>query len=115
VFQRVFKAMHYFYISDILLHKYDESSGEEYYSFISLWKYCEENNLLNKIFLTSWNKFITLYISLNKNHYNDRRLRESYERYEQLLQRNIEEGLFNPPESYEELLRYLLFLINMCF
>ena len=115
IFRQLFKAMHLFYIKDVTNHKYDESSAEEHYSFISLWKYADENNILDKIFVTSWNKLIELYINIYKNSYNDAKIKEANEFYAAMMRNSLMKGKFSPPENYNQLLSYILFLINMCF
>ena len=69
-YKKLFKNLHKFYINDVIYQKYEESTSEEYFSFISLWRYAEENNFLEKLFHTSWNKFILFYISLQKHYTN---------------------------------------------
>lgn len=101
-------------MNDIVFLKYDESSSEEYYSFVSLWRYADQNAFLDKLFHTSWNKFILLYISLQK-HYTNQSIIEQLNRFELLLSDDLKKGHFRPSKDYGLLLDYLIFLINMCF
>ena len=68
---RLWKRFNRFYLNDILYQKYEDSSSEDYYSFISLWRYTDENGFMDKIFHTCWNKFIYFYITITKNIYKD--------------------------------------------
>ena len=63
---RLWKCFNRFYLNDILYHRYEDSVNEDYYSFISLWKYTDEYGFFDKVFRTCWNKFIAFYISLVK-------------------------------------------------
>lgn len=69
-YSKLFKNLHKFYIHDVIFHRYDDASGEDYYSFISLWRYADENAFLDKLFHTSWNKFMHFYISLQRHYSN---------------------------------------------
>ena len=63
---RLWKRFNRFYLNDILYQRYEELSNEPFYSFISLWRYTDENGFMDKIFFTSWNKFILFYLKLTK-------------------------------------------------
>jgi hypothetical protein len=106
--------MHKFYINDIIFQRYEDAAGEDYFSFISLWRYAEENSFLDKLFHTSWNKFLLFYISLQRQYGNPQIIQE-LQHFERVLSSQLEEGLFSPPKQYSALLEYLIFLVNMCF
>ena len=69
--KRLWKGFARFYLNDILYHRYEDSSNEDYYSFISLWRYTDENSFLDRLFHTNWNKFFLFYIRLTKHHYHN--------------------------------------------
>lgn len=106
--------MHKFYINDVIFQKYEEATGEDYFSFISLWRYAEENSFLDKLFHTSWNKFLLFYISLQR-HYINPQIVSELQNFECILGAQLCSGLFAAPQHYSELLDYLIFLVNMCF
>lgn len=113
-YTKLFKNLHKFYINDVIFQKYDEASGEDYYSFISLWRYSEENSFLDKLFHTSWNKFLLFYVSLQR-HYVNPQIIDELHHFEAILSAQLSEGYFSPPRQYSDLLDYLIFLVNMCF
>jgi hypothetical protein len=88
----LWKQFNRFYLNDILYHHYEESSNEDYYSFISLWRYTDENGFLDRLFHTSWNKFIHFYIRLVKPRYLNPAILEELNRFEELLGANLKRG-----------------------
>jgi hypothetical protein len=69
---------------------------------------------LDKLFHTSWNKFLLFYISLQR-HYINPEIVHELQHFESALGAQLAEGLFAPPKHYSQLLDYLIFLVNMCF
>jgi hypothetical protein len=112
---KLWKRFHRFFLNDVIYHRYEESSNEEYYSFVSLWRYTDENGFLDRLFQTSWNKFLHFYIRLLRPHYSHAAIEQELTRFEQVIGRDLEEGRFSYPQSYEEVLDYLILLLNMCF
>jgi hypothetical protein len=95
--KRLWKGFARFYFNDILYHKYEESSNEEYYSFISLWRYTDENVFLDRLFQTNWNKFILFYIKLTKPHYSNPGIISELTHFEEMIERDLSIGQFNLP------------------
>jgi hypothetical protein len=82
---------------------------------VSLWRYADENGFLDKIFNTSWNKFIHFYISTVSSHYTNPSILQQFKLFEDILGHQMKNGQFGLPQSYDELLDYIIFLIDMSF
>lgn len=113
--RRLFKAFHNFYLNDVLVHRYEEGAGEDYHSFVSLWRYADENGFLDKLFHTAWNKFMLLYVSQHGRSCRLEEVRGGYLGLEEELGRQLREGEFEVPLKYQQLLQYLVFLNDMSF
>lgn len=98
--QQLWKKFNRFYLNDILYHHYEEAANEEYYSFISLWKYTDENGFLDRLFHTNWNKFLHFYIGLTKPHYSNPIIQAELLHFEQLLEGCLGRGEFLLPSRY---------------
>lgn len=113
--QSLWKKFHRFYINDVLYHKYEDSVNEDYYSFVSLWKYTDENGFFDKVFRTHWNKFLHFYIKLIRKTFKEERVIEGLKAFENYIEQDLNSGKFEIPSSYQELLNYIVVLIDLCF
>lgn len=55
------------------------------------------------------------YISIQKNHYHNYQINEELQAYEDILKKDVNNGKFTIFARYDEMINYLIFLINMCF